>query len=825
MYVVPDDSSYVFAPDTLVEGKFVGIPSGYDYSKNIIGRQQLKPNNYGVLEYLSPSHDYYEYGKENEYDKWYSLSNLGIPGLSNFSASAIYKVTVNTNLTDGYNVGFQIRYKTTTNDVVTFPSDNQYHMMPYDTVFRLNQASTEITSYNLERNTSIPILPVEGCSDFEKGTGTPEEKITPDSDWTPIPEPKPVDPCAGIDGPRKLKEGKGGILARSCNTSIEEDPEGWYRDCRVSVADSIGPWSNINEIISVTETPNANGPEVTSYTVKFRDTNGKEWQAGKVDPPYNEGVLLYPNGTTIYIKPLNEDDVEEVCGQNSEAFSTLKTNPNDPECQEVEGYGIFQVNDNLGRWYNPYEQVSNPDLWAKAQRAVGIISSTIGAGSSEGMTPPNLKYLATIKWWGLDGVFDYTYYIYPPVNVNPVIVSSRILPTSDSICIKGLDPPTKTCQYVSQVMTILNDGQLDENGFYTIRSISTFIDGTTSTIDFKRLPGWSWRMNPCGNDTICDDDPGPDPNPDVPTIDGCISTGEDCCPLVLMKPNRAQVTTLLTGTKIVDIITTRDTATVSLLQCDDTITTYSVSKTSFHDFFLINENNSCPPNTYNVNVTYKDLAIKPYIDFYTNEVKLETIPDDELASIYPNAKRGIEPPKDYPYIPSLQPCLLIGVYPGTVTSGSADRAGYTVDLTWNDTNDLLIAPIDLASYEGKVIIGYRFNYMLELPRFYFRGETTDYTASLTISRIKTALGYSGDCELQLRSVSTRPHWSKYFSATQANIYEADDTPITEASLHALPVHQRSDDFYFRITSDSPFPLSTDSVTWEGNYSPRYYRRM
>ena len=115
--------------------------------------------------------------------------------------------------------------------------------------------------------------------------------------------------------------------------------------------------------------------------------------------------------------------------------------------------------------------------------------------------------------------------------------------------------------------------------------------------------------------------------------------------------------------------------------------------------------------------------------------------------------------------------------------------------------------------------------MLELPQFYFRGESTDYTASLTIARIKTALGYSGDCELQLRSASSRPHWSKYFSATQANIYEADDSPITEASLHTLPVHQRSNDFYFRITSDSPFPLSVDSVTWEGNYSPRYYRRM
>ena len=230
---------------------------------------------------------------------------------------------------------------------------------------------------------------------------------------------------------------------------------------------------------------------------------------------------------------------------------------------------------------------------------------------------------------------------------------------------------------------------------------------------------------------------------------------------------------------------------------------------------------SCPPWPFTPNVNYRDLSITPYLDFYTNDITLETIDDDND----PTKLRKIVPPTNNPYIADLQPCLLIAVLPGQVTSGSAEKAGYQVDLTWNAENDALISPIDLADYGGKVIIGYRYNYMLELPQFYFRSQTTDYTAALTIARIKLALGYSGDCTLQLRSTTNRPHWTQYFSATQANIYEADDGPITESSLHTMPVHQRSNDFYFRITSDSPFPLSVDSVTWEGNYSPRYYRRM
>ena len=59
---------------------------------------------------------------------------------------------------------------------------------------------------------------------------------------------------------------------------------------------------------------------------------------------------------------------------------------------------------------------------------------------------------------------------------------------------------------------------------------------------------------------------------------------------------------------------------------------------------------------------------------------------------------------------------------------------------------------------------------------------------------------------------------------QSNWYRLDSAPIDDERLFTVPVHQRNDNFDIEISSDSPYPVSLLSMTWEGQYSPRYYRR-
>ena len=55
-------------------------------------------------------------------------------------------------------------------------------------------------------------------------------------------------------------------------------------------------------------------------------------------------------------------------------------------------------------------------------------------------------------------------------------------------------------------------------------------------------------------------------------------------------------------------------------------------------------------------------------------------------------------------------------------------------------------------------------------------------------------------------------------------YLANDIGLKDQSVFSLPIHQKATNFQLRIFNDSPFPVSLNAMMWEGNYSPRFYRR-
>ena len=67
-------------------------------------------------------------------------------------------------------------------------------------------------------------------------------------------------------------------------------------------------------------------------------------------------------------------------------------------------------------------------------------------------------------------------------------------------------------------------------------------------------------------------------------------------------------------------------------------------------------------------------------------------------------------------------------------------------------------------------------------------------------------------------------WYNLNPTTIADTYLGNDIGITEQSVVSIPIHQRTDNFQLRVFNDSPFPVSLNSMMWEGHYSPRFYRR-
>ena len=68
------------------------------------------------------------------------------------------------------------------------------------------------------------------------------------------------------------------------------------------------------------------------------------------------------------------------------------------------------------------------------------------------------------------------------------------------------------------------------------------------------------------------------------------------------------------------------------------------------------------------------------------------------------------------------------------------------------------------------------------------------------------------------------NWYTLQPTQDANYYLGDDVPLETQSIFTVPIHQRTDNYTLRVFSDSPFPLALTSMAWEGNYSPRFYRR-
>ena len=132
---------------------------------------------------------------------------------------------------------------------------------------------------------------------------------------------------------------------------------------------------------------------------------------------------------------------------------------------------------------------------------------------------------------------------------------------------------------------------------------------------------------------------------------------------------------------------------------------------------------------------------------------------------------------------------------------------------------------DYSSYADGIVVGYNYDFETTLPKLYYKKDpnTSDYTATLTISRVTFSVGRTGPVLFKVKADGS-DEWRNVEYVTDANIYKADSSPITSEHLFTIPIHQRNTNFELKVTSNFPYPVSLVSMTWEGNYSPRFYRR-
>ena len=128
-------------------------------------------------------------------------------------------------------------------------------------------------------------------------------------------------------------------------------------------------------------------------------------------------------------------------------------------------------------------------------------------------------------------------------------------------------------------------------------------------------------------------------------------------------------------------------------------------------------------------------------------------------------------------------------------------------------------------YSDGIIVGYGYDFETTLPKLYYRPEDnqTDYTATLTISRVKFSVGRTGAIRFKIKADGSN-EWKHVEHTTDGDYYSADTNPVKLERQFTLPIHRRNTNFELKVTSNFPYPVSLVSMMWEGIYSPRFYRR-
>jgi len=214
-------------------------------------------------------------------------------------------------------------------------------------------------------------------------------------------------------------------------------------------------------------------------------------------------------------------------------------------------------------------------------------------------------------------------------------------------------------------------------------------------------------------------------------------------------------------------------------------------------------------------VNNKGEKVNPSIDLYATASSVVYDSTAKVSKCY----------LPYNDVAELTPVLIIK---GDTSGGSFVESGFTVTPTRGTDGTgphFIVDNENLTSVAADVIVGFKYNFDVHLPTTYYRPEEreTDFTANLTIARMKFSVGLSGVMSFKVKA-NGRAEYTTIQPVIEANTYLANDVPLDNENIFTVSIHQRTENFKLRMFNDTPFPVAINAMMWEGNYTPRFYRR-
>ena len=126
-------------------------------------------------------------------------------------------------------------------------------------------------------------------------------------------------------------------------------------------------------------------------------------------------------------------------------------------------------------------------------------------------------------------------------------------------------------------------------------------------------------------------------------------------------------------------------------------------------------------------------------------------------------------------------------------------------------------------------LGYLFDYEVQFPTIYRTSQVqqkfrSDIEASLVIQRLKLNLGNVGLYETLIERTG-KPDYTETWEPAVADSYLANSVDFVESVTQTIPTYEKNTNLTVTLKSSHPAPATLHSMSWEGDYSNKFYQRV
>ena len=90
--------------------------------------------------------------------------------------------------------------------------------------------------------------------------------------------------------------------------------------------------------------------------------------------------------------------------------------------------------------------------------------------------------------------------------------------------------------------------------------------------------------------------------------------------------------------------------------------------------------------------------------------------------------------------------------------------------------------------------------------------------------MKLNFGKIGLYETTLGRVG-KADYTEVYESSDLDEYDASDAPYLDEYIQSIPVYERNKNVDITLKSTHPSPATLRSMSWEGDFSPKYYQRV